>query len=191
MNLKGVSSIMNFVKSSRRLAALAGAVAFLAVAQPAFAQDIAESHVAAARAAIGALGATAEFDVILPQAAQALKTELIQKNPDMQADIISVVDQTALSLAARRGDLEREAGLAYARVFTEAQLNEIAAFYQSETGKKLISDGAIVMREVYRAAEIWQNGVARDLAQQVAAELQKKFEANKPAGEEPAAPAQQ
>lgn len=191
MKIKGVSSIMNFVKSSRRLAALAGAVALLTVAQPSFSQDIAESHVAAARAAIGALGATAEFDVILPQAAQALKTELIQKNPDMQADIISIVDQTALSLAARRGDLEREAGLAYARVFTEAQLNEIAAFYQSETGKKLISDGAIVMREVYRAAEIWQNGVARDLAQQVAAELQKKFEANQPAGETPAAPAQQ
>ncbi|TWG49589.1 hypothetical protein L610_000700000350 [Aminobacter sp. J44] len=188
MNTKGVTSIMKIVKSSRRLAALAGALALLTVAQPAFAQEISDSHLAAARTAIGALGATAEFDVILPQAAQALKTELIQKNPDMQADIIEIVDKTALSLAARRGDLEREAGLAYARVFTEQQLNEIATFYQSETGKKLISDGAIVMREVYRAAEIWQNGIARDLAQQVATELQQRFEAAKPAegGEQPA-----
>jgi len=188
MNTKGVTSIMKIVKSSRRLAALAGALALLTVAQPAFAQEISDSHLAAARTAIAALGATAEFDVILPQAAQALKTELIQKNPDMQADIIEIVDKTALSLAARRGDLEREAGLAYARVFTEQQLNEIATFYQSETGKKLISDGAIVMREVYRAAEIWQNGIARDLAQQVATELQQRFEAAKPAegGEQPA-----
>lgn len=190
MNSKGVTSIMKIVKGSRRLGALAGALALLAVSQPSFAQDISDSHLSAARTAISALGATAEFDVILPQAAQALKTELIQKNPDMQADIISVVDQTALSLAARRGDLEREAGLAYARVFSEAQLNEIAAFYESETGKKLISDGAIVMREVYRAAEIWQNGVARDLAQQVAAELQKRFDSNANAEGE-AAPAQQ
>src|SRR5690606_33664743 len=73
----------------------------------------------------------------------------------------------ALSLAARRGDLERESALAYARVFSEQQLKEIAEFYNSETGQKLIADGPIVVREIIQAAEIWQRGVARDLARQV------------------------
>ena len=174
MSTKGVSAIMNLVNSSRRLTMLAGAVALLIAAQPASAQDIAESHVDAARSAIAALGATDAFDNILPQAAQALKTELIRKNPDLQADIIDIVDKTAFAMAARRGDLEREAALAYARVFTEEEMTQVATFYQSDAGKKLITDGPKVMNEVFQAAEIWQNGVARDLARQVAEELTKR-----------------
>lgn len=194
MSIKGVSAIMNLVNRSRRLAVLAGTLALLAVAQPAAAQDVADSHLAAARSAISALHATAEFDLILPRAAQALKTEMIQKNPDMQAVIIEVVDQTALSLAARRGDLEREAALVYARVFSEQELSEIAAFYQTDTGKKLLADGTIVMREVLQAADIWQRGIARDLAQQAGGELDKRYaDMTGGAGEAPAedAPAEE
>src|SRR5690606_22972124 len=99
--------------------------------------------------------------------------ELIQKNPDLQADINRIVDQTALSLAVRRGDLEKEASLAYARVFTEAELKDIATFYQSESGKKLMNDGPIAGREIIKAAEIWQRGIGRDLAQQVGEQLSK------------------
>ena len=162
---------MNFAASSRRAIA-AAAFAFLALAHPAAAQDnISDTHLAAARAAIAAIGATDEFDMMLPQAAHALKTEMIQKDPHLQADISEIVDRTALALAARRGDLEREAALAYARTFTEAQLNEIAAFYNTETGKKLLTDGPNVIREVYQAAEIWQRGIARDLAEQAGEEL--------------------
>ena len=193
MSSKGVSAIMNLFHSSRRLAVVAGALALLVAAQPASAQDIAESHLAAARTAIDALNATDQFDTILPQAAQALKTELIQKNPNLQADIISIVDEIAFSLAARRGDLEREAAMAYARVFSEPELNEVAAFYKSAAGQKLLTDGPAIMRDVYRAVEIWQNGIARDLAQQVAAELTKRHgpavrvdDGEAPAGETPA-----
>ena len=165
---------MNLLHSSRRLVVLAGALALFAAAQPASAQEVADSHLAAARGAIAALHATDEFDLILPQAAQALKTELIQKNPDLQADIIAIVDQVAFSLAARRGDLEREAALAYARAFSEEELTQIGSFYVSEAGKKLLAQGPLVMREVFRAADIWQNGIARDLAVQVAEELGKR-----------------
>lgn len=174
MSTKGVSAIMTLLNRSRRLVVLAGALALLSVAQPAAAQDIADSHLAAARGAIAALRATEEFDFILPQAAQALKAELIQKNPDMQAMIIEVVDQTAFALAARRGDLEREAALAYARVFSEQELNEVAAFYQSGAGTKLLDQGAVLVREVMQAADIWQNGIARDLARQAAEELSRR-----------------
>ena len=165
---------MNLFDRLPRLAVLAGAFAVLLAVQPASAQDVSDSHIAAARSAIAALKATDQFDGILPQAAQALKGELIQKNPNLQADIIEIVDQVAITLASRRGDLEREAALAYARVFTEPELNEVAAFYQSTAGQKLLTDGPTVMRDVFRAVEIWQNGIARDLAQQVSAELTKR-----------------
>lgn len=149
------------------------AAATLALALPASAQEISETHLKAARAAIGSLGATDQFDVILPQAAAALKAELIQKNPDMQQVIVKTVDEKTLSLVSRRADLEKEAATIYARTFTEEELTGIATFYSSGPGKKLLADGPIVTRELGKAAEIWQRGVARDLAQAVGQELNK------------------
>ena len=172
---------MNLAIRSRRFVVALGALALTATAgSPALAQDIAAPHLAAARSALSALHATDEFDIILPSAAQALKNELIQKNPDLQEIIIEVVDQTAFTLAARRGDLEREAATVYARAFSEGELTEIATFYTSAAGKKLLEQGANVTREVLMAADIWQRGIARDLAQQVGEELTKRAPASQP-----------
>jgi hypothetical protein len=171
----------------RRLSAALLATAALAFAAPTFAQEISESHIRAARAAISSIMATDQFDLILPQAAGALKGELIRKDPNLQQIISAAVDQKSLELAGRRADLEREAALAYARVFTEAELNEIAAFYTTTAGKKLISEGPIVTREVLKAAEIWQTGIGRDLAESVAKEIESKVAVGVPASD-PASP---
>ncbi len=149
------------------------AVAVLALALPASAQDISDTHIKAARAALDALNATDQFDAILPQAAAALKAELIQKNPDLQQNISQIVDEKTLALVSRRADLEKEAATVYARVFSEEDLAAIATFYNSGPGKKLLTEGPIVTRELIKAAEIWQRGVARDLAQSVGTELAK------------------
>lgn len=173
-------------KMVHRYRAAAGAACALAVVafwQPAIAQDVSESHLAAARATINALEATDDFDDILPQAALALKNELIQKNPDLQAVINEVVDAKAIGLASRRADLEREAALVYAKAFTETELNEMTTFYNSPTGKKVMDSGPIVAREIIQAADIWQRGIARDLAAQVGEELDKRYAANQPPAE--------
>jgi uncharacterized protein len=162
---------MTFAKRVRYLTFTLAALAALAVSGTAYAQDISESHLKAARAAVDAINATDQYDGILPAAAQALKTQLIQKNPDLQELIVKTVDEQTIKLVSRRGDLEREAALAYARVFSEQQCNDIATFYKSEAGLKLLSDGPIVTRELIKAANIWQNGVARDLAQAVGESL--------------------
>lgn len=182
---------------ARRLLAIAATSAVVALSSPAFSQDASESHIKAARAAITAIHATDGFDAILPQAAGALEQQLIQKNPDIQALITTTVSEKALALAARRSDLEREAALAYTKVFSEEELNAIATFYASEAGKKLLTDGPIVTRQLVQAAEIWQNGIARDLAQQVGEALAKAVgskvqtetdEPTTPPADEPAAP---
>lgn len=158
---------MTLVNRVRRLSAVATAAALVAFAAPTFAQEISESHLKAAREAIVATHATDVYDVILPQAADALKGQLIQKNPDLVDLISKTVDEKALELAGRRADLEKEAALAYAKVFTEDELKAITAFYGTPAGLKVLSDGPRVTSEVGKAANIWQNGLARDLAQSV------------------------
>ena len=174
---------MNLAMSARYLLAAFAAVVLVASAVPSMAADeIAESHLKAARSAITALKGTDEFDQILPQAAMALKSELIQKNPDLSDLISATVDEEALKLAARRADLEAEAARIYARVFSEQHLTEIAAFYNTEAGKKLIADGNIVAREVLQAAGVWQRGLARDLGLAVAEHLQSALSAQPQGG---------
>lgn len=162
---------MNLAARLKRPLIAFAATAFLGAAVTAHAQDVSESHLKAARSAIVALGTTQPFDNIILELASQLKSQLYQKNPDMQEVISNVVDETALELAGRRADLEREAALAYARVFTEEELTEIANFYSSPTGRKMMTDGPIVGRELLKAADIWRTGISRDLAQQVAEKL--------------------
>jgi len=64
----------------RSLCAVLAASAVFAFSAPAFSQDVTESHLKAARAAVAAIHATDPFDNILPQAAAALESQLIQKN---------------------------------------------------------------------------------------------------------------
>lgn len=184
--MREFKTIMNLASRVRRAAALLAAVSMLAFAGAASAQEFTDSHLKAARAAITALNATGEFDEFLPSAAAQLKIQLIQKNPDLSQLISQTVDEKTLELVGRRGDLEREAALIYARVFNEQQLNEITAFYNTETGKKLMADGDIVGRQTVDAAVIWQRGVARDLAEMVGKHLSEVTKTQVPTPEAPA-----
>lgn len=181
---------MTLATRARRLSIVLAASAIAAFSAPSFAQDISDEHLKAARAAVDAINATDLYDNILPNAAAALKAELIQKNPDLETVITSTVDATTLKLAGRRADLEKEAAMAYARVFSIDDLNGIAAFYTSAPGKKLLADGPIVSREVSKAAEIWQRGIARDLAEETGKAIDEELKGKSaPVPDNPAAPA--
>ncbi len=172
-----------------RLAAASIVLSGLAFGSAAKAQEVSDEQLKAARAAIDAIGATTQFDSILPTLAERLKAGLIQDSPNYQDVIISTVDAQALALAPRRGDLEKEAALTYAKAFTIDELKAIADFYNSPVGKKLLTDGPIASRETAKAADIWAQGISRDLERQSNAELSKVIKAPPPATDAAATPA--
>lgn len=162
---------MNFQLAKTVRGVVAGLTLACAVSSAATAQDISESHFAAARAALAAIDATDPYDNILPTAAEKLKARLIANNIDLEADISRIVDEQALALVKRRADLENEAARVYASAFTEEELKAISEFYTSEPGKKLLQSGPIAAREIANAARIWGAGIERDLLENVTKEL--------------------
>jgi hypothetical protein len=181
---------MVFFNHSRILGSVIAAAVVISGVTFASAQEISESHLKAARAAITATHATDSMDSILPEANQMLKVEMIQKNPDREAEIVQFIDDETIALVPRRGDLEKEVALVFAKIFTEQELNEIAAFHNSTAGKKFISETGIVGREIEKAVNIWQIGIARDLSQNVAKKLAETAPAPaQPAAQDGAAPA--
>jgi uncharacterized protein len=177
---------MTLTKTARRVGQALSVFALLGFASAAHAADATPEQIAAARAAITAIKATDQFDLILPQAADSLRGEMIQKDPNLEAAISAAVDEEVIKLAARRSALEAEAARAYANIFTIEELNAIAAFYSSAPGKKLIAEGPLATRKVIEAANIWQAGIARDLAEAVAKKVKVAADAA-PAVEAPAA----
>ena len=89
-------------------------------------------------------------------------------------DDVAIVDKNALALASRRAALETESATDYAKAFSEDELKAIAAFYSSPAGQKLLEKGPEVTAELTRAAQIWQRGIARDLAEAVAKDMEAK-----------------
>lgn len=169
---------MTFVDRVCRACAGMAVAALIATVPQARAQEISETHLKAALAVVAAIHATDAYDNILPAAATKLKQELIVQNPDLEELISTTVDEKALALAGRRADLEREAAQSYARLFSEAELKDIASFYTSPSGKKLLDNGPGATRDINKAAQIWQNGITRDLAQEVGKQVNKVLGAN-------------
>lgn len=149
-----------FSKTSR----CALALTFSMLASVSFAQEYSASHIAKAREAIAATRATESFDSILINASGQLKNQLTANSPDQADKIAAVVDEEAIALASRRGDLELEAARIFAGAFSEEELGELATFFSTPTGAKYLSNTPILARELGKAARIWANGITRDLA---------------------------
>lgn len=157
------------MKLTNKLAAafLAVALAVAGLTTTVVAQEFSESHIAAAKRAMNASRSTDRLDTILPQMAASAKAELIRDRPDREQELTAVVDNAALALASRRGDLENEVAQVFAKVFTEEELVVIADFYESEAGKKFLKESPIVIREMTQASRVWSNGLRRDLSDEI------------------------
>ena len=154
---------MNITRSAVSLIATLFIWASLGVSAG-YAQEASASHLAASKRAIVATRSTNRLDTILPTMAQQAKAELIRNRPDKEAEITVLVDEVAISLAGRRGDLENEIVQIFSRIYTEDELNAIADFYETEAGRKFLEQTPVMLREIERASQVWSNGVQRDLA---------------------------
>lgn len=165
---------MDRVRNLARMTAVValGLVMAAAMAAAPRAQEISPEHLHAAKEAVAASKSTNSLDNILPRLAESAKQQLISNRPDAADQISQIVDDTAISLAPRRGDLEEEVARGYARIFTIDELKQITTFYNTEAGKKLIAETPTVARSIDQAARVWTNGVQRDLREQVNKKLQ-------------------
>jgi len=166
---------MRIVFSFCRLMVVFSLFSGLVSTSSALAQAVSDSHLKEARAAIAAIHATDRFDAFLGNTARELKNELMRKDPNLERIISETVEEEAINLAARRSDLEKEVARIYAKYFTEEELKQIAAFYSSDAGKKLLSQGPNAVVDADGAYNIWRQGIAQDLAANVGRNLTQKM----------------
>jgi hypothetical protein len=149
---------MKSIRKVFRAVVLASAISGLSVPL-ASAQEITESHLAAALLASRSTPALGNFDNILPFLAEQVQNRLIRVRPDLHKEIAAVVDDAAVKLVARRADLDNDVARVWARAFTEDELNEINAFFSSDVGKKYKEIAGKTGQEILRTgAELKKQG---------------------------------
>ena len=164
---------MNPIRTLFRTGLVASAILCLLVASSS-AQEISESKLAAALRASTAAPLSKDLDTVLPLLVQRVQTHLISLRPDLHKEITETVQQVALGLAARRADLDNAIALAWARVFTEDELNAIAAFYTSPVGQKFVKVGPELGSLTIQTVDNWSSRVGEELLDKSREELKKQ-----------------
>ncbi len=149
-----------------------------ALAAPAFAQAPAKQptpeHVALARAVLDFTGARRSFDGVLPKLIADARNTIVGMRPTLQSDLDPALTAIGEKLKNADDELVNQIALVYAQKFSEAELKDIAAFYQSSAGKKMIAEMPSVLNESYKLMQEFSQKMSVEVMTQLRTELKKK-----------------
>jgi uncharacterized protein len=151
-------------------------IGMLLLAQPAAAQSTPppEDAMQAARELVKIMDVGAQFRAILPNLMQALRPAIVQNRPEVGRDFDALVPMMVDTMLARTNEFGEIYAVIYARNFTAQELRDVAAFYRTETGKKLLAKLPVITNEGMLAGQKLGQQMAVDLQQRMVDELRKK-----------------
>ncbi|MBN9669935.1 DUF2059 domain-containing protein [Roseibium aggregatum] len=144
-----------------------------APAKPSFS----ESHLAAAKKVAITTKSLEPFDEILPLMVDQSRTAFIQATPARAEEIVEVTQEVALKLAPKRAELNDVVYQAWAQLFTEEELNQLADFYSTDLGQKLTENIPKISAFSVRASREWQDKISTEMVTMIQEELKRRNEA--------------
>ena len=157
-------------------AALTGAALWAAVvlggsalAQP---QPSAEA-VDTARQIITLKGGENIFNTLIPGVIEQSKYMFEQQNPNLGNALREVAIKLRNELAPRQAELNSEVAKVYASRFTEKEMKDLLAFYQSPLGRKLIAEEPRALDQSMTFAQDWARRLSDEVVTKMRAEMKK------------------
>jgi hypothetical protein len=152
-------------------AALLAAVVFggSAIAQP---QPSAEA-VDTARQIIALKGGENIFNTLIPGVIEQSKYMFEQQNPNLGNPLRDVATKLRNELTPRQAELNNEVAKVYASRFTEKEIKDLLAFYQTPLGRKLISEEPKALDQSMTYAQDWARRLSDEVVGKMRAEMKK------------------
>ena len=164
--------------SLRHAVAAIVALVAIAIVQPAAAQAPAAKPSPAAlllaKQIVELKGVKQMMDPVAIGVVEKVKSVVLQQNFMWQKDINEVTAQLHKEFDSRSGELVDNAARAYATHFTEAELKQILAFYQTPVGQKMIVEEPKAIEESMSSAGGWANDLSIDVMNRMRAEMKKR-----------------
>jgi uncharacterized protein len=114
------------------------------------------------------------MDPVAVGVVEKVKSVIMQQNFMWQKDINEVTVQLHKEFDSRSGELVDSAARAYASHFTEPELKQILAFYQSPVGQKMIVEEPKAIEDSMRDASTWADDLSVDVMNRMRAEMKKR-----------------
>ncbi|WP_404405067.1 DUF2059 domain-containing protein [Pelagibacterium halotolerans] len=157
---------MTFMPNLRRLslrAVLAAALALGGTSAASAQQEISPEHLAVARQYVDMTDQAHVFESKLVELGVRVMRTLIQQDPSLAEPVQATVRVAVDEYAEQKGALYDQFARIYASRFTIEELQEIVAFYETETGQKLLDQNRGINRDLQGVLQIWQNNASREL----------------------------
>jgi hypothetical protein len=186
----------------RRVYALAAVVAGLlagSAALPAFAQDATQAPAAQAPAAptadvptapalpepspeqlavaiqfLKVSGLTTGFDDIIPQFMQQASQIYTGQRPELRGMIGEAAVSLVPEFIQKRAELDKNLAKFYTTEFTEDELKQMVAFYETPVGKKFSAKQQDILRDSIPVVQKWTIGLQNDIMKRMKEEVEKK-----------------
>jgi hypothetical protein len=143
-----------------------------ALAQAPAAQPSA-SHLAIARDVVVSSGMGRSFDVITePMLAQLQQMNVTR--PEVKKDLDQVVEGLRPEMEQQKQQMVGAAAKVYAKIMTEAELKELAAFFKSPVGLKYVQTQPPVLDEIVKEMAAWSQTVSEYVMIRARAEMAKR-----------------
>jgi hypothetical protein len=156
--------------------AMVALLAFVAIgfARPVAADNPSPGAVLIAKQIVDLKGVKAMFDPVVRGVVEKAKAVFLQTNFMWSKDINDIAAIMHKDYDSRVNELVDQTARDYASHFTEAELKEILAFYQSPVGKKMIIEEPKALDESMQGAAKWADNLSEDVMAKMRAEMKKR-----------------
>jgi hypothetical protein len=154
--------------------AVAFALAVVAFAAPARAQQPSPAALAAARELMEIKGVKNLVDPVVVGVVEQTKGSILQTNPALGKDLDEVSAQLRTEYAPRTAELTNEIVRLYAQRFTEQELKEAVAFYKTPLGRKILAEEPRILDDSYGRIQVWANKLSEEAMGRMRSEMKKR-----------------
>lgn len=154
----------------RKLISVAALALALAATTPARADDATDRHDAAI-ALMNQMHTIDNMTAMIPAILAQVKDAVTRGDPTLSRTFDGFAPKLQADADTEKVSLiEKLAGI-YAGTFTADEIKQMAAFYQTPLGQKIVQTQAQVSGDIFRITREWGNGLAQKLAAEAKANL--------------------
>ena len=164
---------MTFLQTSWRGVRLTMVAAALVLAGPALAQP-SQAALKMAGEIQKITGANEVFAPLIPGVIEQARLFFVQQDPTMTNDATAVANELRKDYEPRLQEVYAKVTEIYASHFTEQELKDILAFYNSPAGKKLLAEQPKVVDSSLKYAQEWAASLSDEVIGKMREGLKKK-----------------
>ncbi|MFM9974100.1 MAG: DUF2059 domain-containing protein [Beijerinckiaceae bacterium] len=135
---------------------------------------IAPSHLAVAREVVLGSGLARNFESMVPQIAEQIRSGFSRTRPEIIKDMEESLKSLIVEYSKQSDLMVTASARLYAKRLSEAELREISTFLKTPSGQKYISSQSEVLNELFAEMQVFSQALGNELMDRLRSDLRKK-----------------